>query len=400
MSTLRIPQRSDSARGPGRSRVPLTLSALVCLVAAIPASPALAQNFAVHAEPAAAFWLDAPQSELFTPGFAFAVRPSMSIGRMVSVQLSYSVLMAGAGKGHDETGSAQSLMAGFRIRPFAMLQDPTVQLGGLFVDFNAGYVRTQDLNRWGFDAGLGYNIQATPTFAVGPVLRYGQIVQPDDRIGVDPNDAQYMTIGANFSFGPAPAAPPEPIAAPRQAPCPPVVECVPEEHLVILPGPPAPCQDDDSDGFCNIDDRCPLEAGVAAAVGCPLNPCGGAPLIVHVQFDFDSAEMPEASERTWTMDPVLEAVADAIEQDPTCRVCITGYTSEEGDTAYNQNLSEERAHAVQGYLANRGLDMSRIPSIGIGETCQMVPAASLGQNRRVEFRRLDEGELCTPICSE
>jgi outer membrane protein OmpA-like peptidoglycan-associated protein len=100
------------------------------------------------------------------------------------------------------------------------------------------------------------------------------------------------------------------------------------------------------------------------------------------------------------MDPVLDAVAKAIAQDPSCRVCIVGYTSDEGSNSYNQTLSAGRALAVQSYMHAEGLANSRIPATGLGERCQIVPEASRTLNRRVDFRRLQEGESCPTDCSE
>ena len=51
-------------------------------------------------------------------------------------------------------------------------------------------------------------------------------------------------------------------------------------------------------------------------------------------------------------------------------------------------------------MTARGLVESRIPSIGMGEACQLVPTESLELNRRVEFRGLGEGESCPKACEE
>jgi len=163
---------------------------------------------------------------------------------------------------------------------------------------------------------------------------------------------------------------------------------------------PAPCPDGDHDGVCDADDRCLTRAGPRAAFGCPIDPCSGTPLLVLVQFKYDSAVMPawKAGE-VQTMDPVLDAVASAIEKDPACRVCIVGHASEEGATAYNEGLSLRRASAVESYLSGRGLSATRMPTTGMGERCQLVPESTLELNRRVEFRRLSEGSSCPTECS-
>src|SRR5690606_31989690 len=131
--------------------------------------------------------------------------------------------------------------------------------------------------------------------------------------------------------------------------------------------------DPDGDGVCAPDDRCPDESGPAATLGCPIDPCSGEPLVVLVQFPYDSSAMPSPQDEARLMTPVLDAVAESLAEDPTCRVCITGHTSEEGPSEYNQTLSSERAVAVQDYLESRGVDESRVPTMGMGDRCQLSP---------------------------
>lgn len=375
----------------GRPVLPVLLAAgLLCTL--VPRQSA-AQDFALHLEPAVSILLDDPQSDRFKTGLYAAIRPSFALGRVASLQWSYAFMYTPPDDGFSDAGSAHFVTAGMRIRPFATLRPETEQLGGLWADFNLGYVRTGELDRLGFDAGLGYGIQVAPSFAVGPALRYVHIVQPNDVAGVDPNDAQFLTAGLNFSFG----RPHRPAPVLEAVVCP---ECIQEECIqnecIQEPCPVAAlpvCNDMDGDGVCDDVDRCPTQAGPAETFGCPVDPCAGAPIRVLVQFDFNSTEMPASvSGSEQTMDPVLDAVAAAIAQDPTCRVGILGHTSEEGATDYNQTLSEGRAEAVQRYMMNRGIAADRIPTRGMGEMCPLVPLDSRSMNRRVEFYRLDEGE--------
>ncbi len=85
---------------------------------------------------------------------------------------------------------------------------------------------------------------------------------------------------------------------------------------------------------------------------------------------------------------VLDAVAKAASECPAVRMEIGGHTDSRGRDAYNQELSEARANAVKTYLANAGVDTSRLDAKGYGET---QPIASnnnrdgRAQNRRIEF---------------
>ncbi len=370
-----------------------------CSAALLAGMPAAAQEFTLHAEPAAAFWLDEPQSNRFTPGFYFAVRPGIALGRVVALQWSYALLLAPANDGYAETGSAHSLSTGVRVRPLATLQPESGNLDGLFVDSNLGYFRTGALDRFGFDAGLGYGFEVTPWFSLGPVLRYGQIVQSSGVSNQDSGDAQFITVGLDLGLDPMHEKSREP-ECPMAWPCAqqekqevaPVVDRV----AVVVPG----CPDRDQDGVCDADDRCPMQIGPSATLGCPIDPCSGSPLMVLVQFEFDSAELPPPKDGTQTMDPVLDAVAEAITQDPSCRVCIVGNASEEGPAEHNEDLSRRRAVAVQSYLTVRGLVETRMPTTGLGSRCQLVPESTRSLNRRVEFRRLQEGEACPLTCSK
>ena len=381
-------------------RVGMATSGLLLLLTAIPGKPAAAQGLSLNVEPAAAIWVDKPQGDRFTTGFYGAIRPNLALGSVFSLQLSYALLYTPAGKEWSEAGTAHLLGGGVRIRPLAPWQDEEDQLGGLFVDANANYVRTGPLDRFGYDVGLGYNFQLASWMALGPVLRYSQLIQPDSLMDNNPADAQFISLGLNFAFGPA-AKEVEAAECPKAtaAECPPQAAPPKKEKEAKAPG--NTCPDKDSDGVCNAYDRCPDESGPPNTLGCPIDPCGGRPLSVLVQFDFDSAGMPIAQEgRIQTMDPVLDAVAKAIEQDPSCRVCIIGYASVEGATDYNLDLSHRRADAVQGYMTARGLASKRLPTTGMGDTCQLVPWDTRPMNRRVEFDRLEEGESCPTQCEQ
>jgi hypothetical protein len=393
-----------------KSRAAVTLTSASVTAGLLIFSPgAQTQDVSLRLEPAALIWVDQPQATRFKSGFAMAVRPSVSVGRVLSFQASWSMIATPEAEGPD-LGISHAVMGGLRVRPFAPLYPPEEQLGGLFMDFNTGYVWTGDLGRLGFDAGFGYGYQFTNGFSLGPVVRYSHIVQPDDRAGRSPDDAQAILVGLDFGLG----IRREPIAEKELAmECPDAVLCpAPARQAAPLVCPDASCPetdcadcatacpDADLDGVCDADDRCPMAAGPKLTVGCPVDPCNGEPLIVLVQFDFDSSDMPDQrTHAPQTMDPVLDAVADAIALDPSCRVCIIGHASEEGAVEHNQTLSEERAEAVQDYMTAKGVRESRIPTTAMGARCQIVPETSRPLNRRVEFKRLQDGESCPVECS-
>lgn len=377
-----------------------TIVMAICFSVLFAWKTATANEFVLHMETSASFWVDEPQSNRFTPGFYMALRPSIALNRFLALQWSYAFLITKSKEGFDENGSAHFLLSGVRLRPLAALQAADKQLGGLFIDFNLGYVRTGDLNRFGFDAGIGYAMQMTPWLSLGPVIRYSQIVQPDDNYNQDSNDAHLITLGIDFAFGTTQKKK-------EIQECP---QCIPEtvyinkekkEIVYVEKALPyyIPCDDRDQDGVCDADDKCPDEIGPVATFGCPIDPCSGKPLLLLVQFKQDSDKLPPSMYDAQTMYPILDEIADVIAQDEECRVCIIGYASEEGEEQHNMKLSKKRATAVKNYLVKKGVKKSKLPTTGMGVNCQLIPEATHILNRRVEFRRLKEGESCPDDCS-
>ena len=79
----------------------------------------------------------------------------------------------------------------------------------------------------------------------------------------------------------------------------------------------------------------------------------------------------------------------ALNDHPDIRLVeIAGHTDEQGDEAYNLDLSTRRAAAVLRYLTGKGIDPQRLESQGYGESDPKDPRhtqAAYAKNRRVEF---------------
>jgi outer membrane protein OmpA-like peptidoglycan-associated protein len=112
-------------------------------------------------------------------------------------------------------------------------------------------------------------------------------------------------------------------------------------------------------------------------------------LSADVLFDFDKAELkPEASES-------LAKVAEVLRASPSAPVSIEGHTDGKGTDAYNQPLSERRAHSVKAWLVEHGgVPAARITARGWGKTRPVAPNArpdgsddpeGRKKNRRVEI---------------
>ena len=110
-------------------------------------------------------------------------------------------------------------------------------------------------------------------------------------------------------------------------------------------------------------------------------------LASDVLFDFDKAVLrPEAA-------PALEKVALVIQSFEHPQVTVEGHSDSVGADAYNEELSERRARAVQSWLASHKVT-APIETRGWGESKPVVPntnpdgtdnPANRQKNRRVEI---------------
>ncbi|MCQ9091135.1 OmpA family protein [Vibrio alginolyticus] len=96
-------------------------------------------------------------------------------------------------------------------------------------------------------------------------------------------------------------------------------------------------------------------------------------------FGFDSSEIKNGTS--------LDLLAQQLRDYPNDTIRIIGYTDSSGAEAYNMKLSERRAQSVADYLAQQGIDASRLTVIGMGENGPIASndtAEGRAQNRRVE----------------
>jgi len=91
----------------------------------------------------------------------------------------------------------------------------------------------------------------------------------------------------------------------------------------------------------------------------------------------------------------LNGVATIFKKNHKTKVSIIGHTDSDGSETYNQNLSENRAQSVAGYLSSSGVENSRLLIYGRGESEPIASNASASgkaQNRRVEIHIVPESE--------
>jgi outer membrane protein OmpA-like peptidoglycan-associated protein len=101
-----------------------------------------------------------------------------------------------------------------------------------------------------------------------------------------------------------------------------------------------------------------------------------------VLFQTGSANLASGAERT------LSRVAQLLKEYPDRSILVEGHTDDVGNTAYNEQLSRQRAQSVTDALVKDGVPATRFQVRGLGESAPSVPntdTASRQQNRRVEI---------------
>lgn len=101
-----------------------------------------------------------------------------------------------------------------------------------------------------------------------------------------------------------------------------------------------------------------------------------------ILFDYASAELAPDSR------PTLDQLASIANSCPDVALAVEGHTDSIGQRPDNRKLSLRRSEAVIDYLANAGINRSRLRAVGYGEEHPLVPnnsPANRARNRRIEF---------------
>ena len=89
--------------------------------------------------------------------------------------------------------------------------------------------------------------------------------------------------------------------------------------------------------------------------------------------------------------PIIDQIANYLKEHPKMKVMIEGHTDNTGKEAMNQSLSDKRAQAIKEEIVKRGVEASRMETIGYGATKPIADnktAAGRTQNRRVTIKKL------------
>lgn len=233
-------------------------------------------------------------------------------------------------------------------------------------------------------------------------------------------------LGLSVTLGRKKNAPPvQPLVGPKDTDGDGIMD--PDDECVETPGVPeyngCPIPDTDGDGFLDPDDKCPTVPGIAPD-GCPDNDrdkdgivndsdsCPDVPETANGFEDEDGCpdELPEEIKQFSgviegiyfdvnkdTIKPKsrkkLNQAADVLTRFPEIRLEISGHTDNQGKHAYNMDLSRRRAESVRDYLVRKGIDESRVKTVGVGPD-QPIESndnkAGRAKNRRIEFRILSK----------
>ena len=81
---------------------------------------------------------------------------------------------------------------------------------------------------------------------------------------------------------------------------------------------------------------------------------------VEVYFGFDQADLSDGAQTA------LLGVVKELEASPTLVVKLGGFTDPKGARDYNYALAQRRVEAVRRFLADKGVQLSRVQAIGMG----------------------------------
>jgi len=158
-----------------------------------------------------------------------------------------------------------------------------------------------------------------------------------------------------------------------------------------------PDPDNDKDGIPDASDKCPDEPetrnGFKDDDGCPdelpaaIKKFTG--VIEGINFKTAQATILPGSYS------ILDRAVAVLKEYPDIRLEISGHTDSRGKADYNRDLSQRRADAVKMYFITKGIDSSRLTSVGYGLDRPIADngsEAGRAKNRRTEFRLLMSDE--------
>ncbi len=112
--------------------------------------------------------------------------------------------------------------------------------------------------------------------------------------------------------------------------------------------------------------------------------------ISDILYDFDKAMLSKIAKQS------LNYLVRLLHEYPAMKISISSHTDARGNSEYNFKLSMARAHSVEQYLLDNGIDPSRFISKAYGKSRLLYPNAKTSeehhQNRRTTFSIITMGE--------
>ena len=272
-----------------------------------------------------------------------------------------------------------------------------------FIAFGLGSIDIDDPSAddgFALDYGLGFKYYLTDNIAFRSDVRH---------ILPDPGSNFLYTAGLSFAFGGEKKVVAPPPVVPKDSDGDGVYDdadqCPGTPRGVKVDSKGCPL-DSDGDGVYDYQDQCPgtpREAKVDSK-GCPLDSdgdgvydyqdqCANTPkgasvdqrgcwVLKGVTFDTAKANIRK------DVAAILDAVVPILEQNPSTKLEIQGYTDNKGSVESNQKLSERRAKSVMDYLVKKGIDKGRLTAKGFGISNPVATndtPEGRTENRRVEL---------------
>ena len=90
-------------------------------------------------------------------------------------------------------------------------------------------------------------------------------------------------------------------------------------------------------------------------------------------------------------DAALSEIVKLLKDNPGWKIRVEGYTDNVGSASFNEGLSEKRATSVMNWLADHGVDRSRLMAKGYGQSHPLGDNSTddgRAKNRRVDLVRM------------
>ncbi len=154
------------------------------------------------------------------------------------------------------------------------------------------------------------------------------------------------------------------------------------------------------DPYGNLSERKEIPAYLAGQLASEFNTdaqnalaatddAGKTVILKHVYYESGKSTFSGITEKYY-----LTNLSKFMKNNPAVTIELAGHTDSDGDEAFNQGLSQDRAGKIADFLTRKGISPSRFSAVGYGEDRPIdtnETAEGKAKNRRTEFRILSGG---------